>query len=257
MNLEHIQKNVKWKDLVELTPLEKFVENTLCFPWLIASLVVAYNEQYAIALPLSAMYFLTSLRQSHNGYHNALGISRFWTRCTLYFNSTFMLASLHAIKHNHVKHHKEALSHQDYERSIAEMKWWRALFHGPFHWWHLHRTALAEAKNSELLNILVELLLLTSIIAIALVFSMHFLVYHILFMILAECLLPFFTVWVVHHGCDEHNLANIQRNRIINFLTMNMMLHLEHHLFPAVPAIKLGELAKRIDQFEVTYNPRK
>ncbi|MFK7755443.1 MAG: fatty acid desaturase [Flavobacteriales bacterium] len=251
MNLEHIKQNVKWKDLVKLTPREKFIENTLCFPWLIASLVAAYNEYYLLALPCSAMYFLTSRRQSHNGYHNALGISQFWTRCTLYFNSTFMLASLHAIKHNHMKHHKEALSHEDYERRIAEMKWWRALVHGPFHWVYMHGVALKEGRRKEAPHILLELVLVLGLLTAAMGFQIHFLIYHMAFMILAECLLPFFTVWVVHHRCDEHKLANIQRSKVINFLTMNMMLHLEHHLFPAVPAIKLGVLSKRIDDFEV------
>jgi len=251
MQLEHIKQNVKWKDLVELSPLEKFIENTLCFPWLIGALLAAHYEFYVLAVPLSGMYFLTSLRQSHNGYHNALGINKFWTRCTLYFNSTFMLASLHAIKHNHMKHHKEALNHEDYERTVAEMKWWRALIHGPFHWAYLHKTALNEVSSRERLHIIFELILIGTLITMAAVFHIHFLIYHIIFMVLAECLLPFFTVWIVHHGCDEHKLAHVQRNRIINFLTMNMMLHLEHHLFPAVPAIKLGVLAKRIDDFEV------
>ncbi|MEO1218871.1 MAG: fatty acid desaturase, partial [Bacteroidota bacterium] len=33
-----------------------------------------------------------------------------------------------------------------------------------------------------------------------------------------------------------------------NLLTYNMFYHLEHHLFPAVPTIKLPELARRIDK---------
>ncbi len=254
MNLEKIKTGVKWKDLVELTPREKLIENTLCFPWLIASLLLAYNEYYLLALPFSGMYFLTSLRQSHNGYHNALGISKFWTRCTLYFNSTFMLASLHAIKHNHMKHHKEALSHEDYERSVADMKWWRALIHGPFHWMYMHGVALKEAGRKEVIHVLFELLLVISLVTLSFSVAIHFLIYHILFMVLAESLLPFFTVWMVHRGCDEHKLAHVQRNKIVNFLTMNMMLHLEHHLFPAVPAIKLGILADRIDDFEVNHD---
>ncbi|WP_223233350.1 fatty acid desaturase [Chitinophaga sp. CF418] len=34
----------------------------------------------------------------------------------------------------------------------------------------------------------------------------------------------------------------------MNKITFSMFYHLEHHLFPAEPTIKLPELAKRIDQ---------
>jgi fatty acid desaturase len=42
-------------------------------------------------------------------------------------------------------------------------------------------------------------------------------------------------------------IARTQRTWWKNFVTYNMFYHLEHHLFPAVPTIKLPELAKRID----------
>jgi len=72
-------------------------------------------------------------------------------------------------------------------------------------------------------------------------------------MILAELLMPFFTIWVTHHGHDEHSLAHIRRNKWLNKATMNMMLHYEHHLFPAVPTIKLGELTRRIELAEKSF----
>lgn len=67
-------------------------------------------------------------------------------------------------------------------------------------------------------------------------------------MIGGEFLMAFFAVWTVHHDTtDSPELARTQRSRWKNAITFSMFYHLEHHLFPAVPTIKLPELAKRID----------
>jgi fatty acid desaturase len=76
----------------------------------------------------------------------------------------------------------------------------------------------------------------------------QFLVYHIAVMATGELFSAFFAVWTVHHDLDERVIARTQRARWKNVITYNMFYHLEHHLFPAVPTIKLPQLAKRIDR---------
>ncbi|HEY0084638.1 MAG TPA: fatty acid desaturase, partial [Allosphingosinicella sp.] len=72
--------------------------------------------------------------------------------------------------------------------------------------------------------------------------------YHVLTMLLAQCLTAYFAVWITHRGCDgEELVARTQRSRLVNFVTYNMFFHLEHHLFPAVPVKRLGRLAQRLD----------
>ena len=73
------------------------------------------------------------------------------------------------------------------------------------------------------------------------------LVYHVLVMILANAMVGFFAVWSVHHGCDEIVYARSERHPLINLLTFNLLYHIEHHLFPAVPTNHLPLLAKRLD----------
>lgn len=51
---------------------------------------------------------------------------------------------------------------------------------------------------------------------------------------------------VISH--DSPDFARTQRTGWKNKITFSMFYHLEHHLFPAVPTIKLPELAKRIDE---------
>ncbi len=250
MELDKIKAQVKWRDLIRLTPTEKLIENMLCWPWLFASLTLAAFEYYLVALPITAIYFLAALRQSHNGYHNALGISQTATNITLLANSPFMLASLHSIKLNHMEHHRHDLDEDDYERTVSDMPWWRVLLHGPQHWWHNHKTAFTLANHREKRWLRAELTLIFSLFWVAMLFQIQFLIYHFSVIFIAELLLPFFTVWLTHHGHDEHSIAHVRRNKFLNLITMNMLLHYEHHLFPAVPAIKLGELTRRIEAVE-------
>lgn len=68
-------------------------------------------------------------------------------------------------------------------------------------------------------------------------------------MIFGEFMMAFFAVWTVHHDTHEHpEIARTQRGSWKNKITFSMFYHLEHHLFPAVPTIKLPELARRIDE---------
>ena len=73
-----------------------------------------------------------------------------------------------------------------------------------------------------------ELLSIAIFITAVFYFNIHFLMYHIAVMIVGE-------------------FARTQRGTWKNKITFSMFYHLEHHLFPAVPTIKLPELARRID----------
>ena len=50
----------------------------------------------------------------------------------------------------------------------------------------------------------------------------------------------------MHHDCDE-TIARTERNPLVNLLTFNLLYHVEHHLFPAIPSNHLPALAKRLD----------
>lgn len=94
-----------------------------------------------------------------------------------------------------------------------------------------------------------ELISIAVFVFIAFYFQFDFLIYHILIMFFGELLMSFFAVWTVHHDTHENpNIARTQRGFWKNKLTFSMFYHMEHHLFPAVPTIKLPELAERIDK---------
>ncbi|WP_336691319.1 MULTISPECIES: hypothetical protein [unclassified Chryseobacterium] len=79
MDSSELIKKVEWKDLKSLSTKEMLIENNISLPWLFASLFLAYKGYYWAALPFSGFYFLTALRQVHNGFHNSLGTGKFLT----------------------------------------------------------------------------------------------------------------------------------------------------------------------------------
>ena len=160
-----------------------------------------------------------------------------------------MMVSIHAVRFNHLRHHKYCLSDEDYEGKSAGMTWYGAILYGPVHMFLIHKATLQLGNAKDRRNVIFELSSIAVLVALVLYFQIHFLIYHILVMIAGEFLMAFFAVWTVHHDThDEPELARTQRSKWKNKITFSMFYHLEHHLFPAVPTIKLPELARRIDE---------
>lgn len=248
--MTHVEltRKVEWRDLAKLSIIEMLIENNISIPWAVLSWGAAYYGHYLLALPFSVMFFLTAFRQVHNGFHNSLGTSRTLTWLSLYLNSLLMITSAHAVKFNHIRHHKHCLGENDYEGKSAGMSWLGAVLYGPVHIFLIHKITLQLGDRRYRLNVILELISIAALLAVVFAFNIRFLIYHCIVMIAGELLSAFFAVWSVHRGCDEETIARTQRTGWKNFATYNMFYHLEHHLFPAVPAIKLPELAKRIDK---------
>jgi fatty acid desaturase len=247
MSSPSLLKQVKWKDLTRLNRREILIENTITLPWLSSSLLLAYLHLYVFALPCSIMFFLTALRQVHNGFHNSLGIGKKATWLSLYLNSLLMMTSIHAVKFSHLRHHKYCLGEQDHEGKCAKMPWHQAILYGPVHIFSIHKAAITLGTKKYKRDVIIEIVSVCIFMITVVAANIQFLIYHCVVMMAGEMFSAFFAVWTVHHDLDEHVIARTQRSRWKNFVTYNMFYHLEHHLFPAVPTIKLPELAKRID----------
>lgn len=249
MTQQEILRRVEWKDLRRLSIKEMLIENNLTLPWLFASMTLAYYGYYLLALPFSAFFFLTGLRQVHNGFHKSLGTNKFLTWVSLFGNSVLMMTSIHAVKFNHIRHHKYCLGDEDYEGKSAGMSWYGAIFYGPVHMFLIHKVTLQLGNKNYRRNVILELAAITLFASLVFYFKIHFLIYHIIVMVIGEFLMAFFAVWTVHHDTHDHpDMARTQRTGWKNKITFSMFYHLEHHMFPAVPTIKLPELARRIDE---------
>lgn len=250
-------RSVEWKDLMELSTWEVVRELLIFVPWLATSLFFAYlagsTGQIAWYLPAMAcsfMLFLVGLRQVHNAYHYALGISKPLTEWVIYFNSVLLLGSMHAVKFNHLRHHKHCMDDDDVEALSARMPGWKALLLGPYFPIMLHWTALTKGNRRVKSWVIFELVSnLVLIGCIFFVFNLAFLKYHIIVMAVGQCFTGFFAVWTVHHDCDRHHfIARTLRTKWKNFVSYNMFYHVEHHLYPKVPTCHLPELARRLDE---------
>lgn len=185
----------------------------------------------------------------HNGFHNSLGTNKFLTWLSLYINSILMFSSIHAIKFNHLRHHKYCLSAEDQEGKSAHMTWYGAILYGPIHMFKIHQVTWKLGNKKYRKNMIFELISIILFTSVILYFDITWLIYHGLIMVIGEFLMAFFAVWTVHHDTHENpELARTQRAGWKNKITFSMFYHLEHHLFPAVPTIKLPELARRIDE---------
>jgi fatty acid desaturase len=240
---------VEWKDLIRLNRGEIIYELTLSLPWLLASWLAAFYHIYVVALACSFMFFLTGLRQVHNAYHYALGVSRPATEWVMLLMSVLMLGSMHAIQLNHLRHHKYCMREEDIEAMSARMQWWKALVVGPWFPLRLHVHALRTGTRRQRKWIAAELILnLLLLVAVCGLLTCSWLKYHVIAMTAGQCLTAFFAVWTVHHHCQDHPpMARTVRGKLKARVTYNMFFHVEHHLFPAVPTCKLDLLAQRID----------
>lgn len=242
-------RSVAWRDLMPVSRREIVWELLLPATWLAASLIIAGFGHYAFALGFSFVFFLTGLRLVHNAFHFAVGLSRRTTESVLWMLSLVMLGSMHAVKFNHLRHHKLTNGDGDVEGRSAEMPAWQALLFGPAFPVLLHATALTHGSRKVRMAVIAELVMNAT--WMYLVFGpLHFraLRYHVIAMSIGQCLTAFFAVWTVHHHCDRtHYIARTIRSRIKNAITFNMFRHIEHHLFPGVPTCHLTELSKRID----------
>lgn len=259
MNIQQkVLNEVYWQDLLKLNRKDICAELLISIPWLILSFIFAFLAWYPVALFCSFMFFLTGLRQVHNSFHFALGLSKRQTHWVMFILSIIMLGSMHAVQINHLRHHQHCMQDEDIEAKSAKMKWWQALLFGPIFPILLHKKAFQVGTKTQRKWMIAELLANFAVIGLIFgVLESDVLKYHIYAMLIGQCMTAFFAVWTVHHDTEDHvYMARTVRNEFKRVVTYNMFYHVEHHLFPAVPTRKLHILAKRLDDYDPTVEIR-
>ena len=253
-----LRHSIEWKDLRTLSRRQVVHELLLPAPWLAASLAAAANQWHGLALPCSFMFFLTGLRQVHGAFHYSIGVTRRGADFVMAALSALMLASMHAVQINHLRHHVHCMDDGDVEAMSARMPLWKAIVTGPAFPVRLHLTAFRVATTRQRRWILVELSACVVVVAAAFISGIGWFRYHVLAMMVGQCLTSFFAVWTVHHDCDANGIfARTIRGGFKSWFTYDMFYHLEHHLFPAVPTSRLPELARRLDEADPQWNSKR
>jgi len=247
---------VEWQDLRQLTRGQIAYNVILPYPFLLLSWWLASQSWYVLACGASYLFFAAAFRQAHDGYHHSLGIGKRTTTVILLLLSALLMTSLHSIRATHMAHHRDPLGDNDIEGSLAKVSWWQAMLGGITYRLDIYRHGLhlSSRRNRKLAwlefaligSVIIFALMLTAFTVPVLAILTQVLIYHILTMMLANASVGIIAVWGVHHDCDE-TVARTERNPIVNVLTFNLLYHVEHHLFPAVPSNHLPVLAKRLD----------
>ncbi len=241
-------RGIEWRDLRALTGLQIVRGLLLTPPWLVLSLVLAQAGYLVPALFASFVLFMAGLRQAHDGFHRTLGLPRLATDAFLFVLSLVLAIPLHAVKYNHLCHHAHPLAEDDVEGACARMPGWLAILLGPIFTVRMLFHAARKARPELQRWIFAEGVALVVLAVVAVSLDCYWLRYHLVVMLLGNCFTAFFAVWLVHHDCPPEGIfARTQRGWMVNWLTLNLFYHLEHHLFPAVPACRLPELAQRLD----------
>lgn len=239
--------NIEWQDLRQLSLGETVYNIFLSLPFLLLSWWSAWQGWWLLALVATFFFFTAALRQAHDCYHRTLGVGKLATETMLFFLSITMLCSTHAIRHTHLNHHRDPLGDSDVEGNWACLPWYQAILGGCIFSIMIQWFGLTHGSRRNRMLVAFDMLLIFAVIAAAFITMHPILIYHVLVMILANTMVGFFAVWSVHHGCDEVVYARSERHPLINLLTFNLLYHIEHHLFPAVPTNHLPILANRLD----------
>jgi fatty acid desaturase len=239
---------VAWRDLTPMGPRDGLIECLHPLPWLMASLFLADQRLWLAALACSFLFFLTALRLNHEAIHQNLGFSARGHRLVLHGLSALMLGSNTAVAANHLHHHMHVMRPDDLEGKAGRMKGWQVLLYGPVFPLEMHIAAWQRGGPAQRKRMRIDGALNLAMIVAFVASGWAPLGYHLIVVAIAQCLTAFFAVWITHQGCEGRgHIARTQRAPIINLLSYNMFLHLEHHLFPGVPVKRLGILARRID----------
>ncbi|MCH1783165.1 fatty acid desaturase family protein [Psychrobacter glaciei] len=239
--------SIEWQDLRQLSLSETVYNIFLSLPFLLLSWWSAWQGWWLLALVATFFFFTAALRQAHDCYHRTLGVGRLATEIMLFFLSITMLCSTHAIRHTHLNHHRDPLGDSDVEGNWARLPWYQAILGGGIFSIAIQWFGLTHGSRRNRILVACDMLLIFAVIAAAFITMHPVLIYHVVVMILANTMVGFFAVWSVHHGCDDVVYARSERHPLINLLTFNLLYHIEHHLFPAVPTNHLPKLAKRLD----------
>jgi fatty acid desaturase len=240
---------IAWRDLVALSRFETLRELALPLPWLVLAIVFAFRQHTVLAIVCTFVLFMTGLRVTHGAFHRSLGLSARGDDAVMFVLSALLGGSMHAIEHTHLAHHRDPLGRDDVEGHIAHRSFLHALISSPLYPWQIHAASLrrgdARTRRWVRRELIVAFALIAAVWSIELLAPLRTITFALMF---ANASAAMVGIWAVHHGCEHEGfIARTSRWPWLDRLAAHMFLHLEHHLYPAVPTCHLPMLVKRFD----------
>ena len=241
------------KDLLDVPwPRRAF---SLAVPFLLtaAFFLLATRGWWPVALLCPVLLsFLTYGSTSHDLVHRNLRLPAWINETLLSAIELLAFRSGHAYRTVHLNHHAHFPDEDDLEGAAARMSWFRALLDGVTLQYRLWAFALRR-PGTKRRWVIVEgttVLLLFAVCLALLPVSPWPAVYAGL-MIAGSWVYPFVTAYLVHDagGAGELTLTRLFRGRVLSWLALEHLYHLEHHLYRQVPHHNWPRLARRLDPY--------
>jgi beta-carotene hydroxylase len=242
------------EDLLEMTPLWRGAALLGPFVCTVLFFALASRGLWWLALPcLAAHTFLTYASVSHDLVHGTLGLKPRANDVLLALVELLGLRSGHAYRASHLFHHRRFPDEEDLEGAPARMSLVGALLEGPIYLWRLGLQAFRRAGARERWWMAIELAAILAYAAVAVSLWLAGVtalpaIYGGL-LVLGSWLFPLVFVYLMHDAAGRSAFFQTRafRGRILPALMLHHTYHLEHHLYPMVPARNWRSLGRRLD----------
>jgi beta-carotene hydroxylase len=250
-----------------LPPLSELGEDLLALtvPWRVAALAAPFactalffwlaSGAWWWLAPLSLVLhtFFSYASVSHDLVHGTLRLPPRLNDVLLALVELTGLRSGHAYRATHLFHHRAFPDPDDPEGAPARMGLLRALLEGPVYLGRLWLWAWRRSPPRERAWVAAEGAVIAAYAGVAAYLwltgrSAAPAAYGAL-VFLGSWLFPFVFVYVQHDATGRSPLFQTKafRGRLVPALMLHHSYHLEHHLYPNVPARNWRELARRLD----------
>ncbi len=215
----------------------------------------------AVLCPILLSFF-TYASISHDLVHRNLGLPKWLNEMLLSLTELLALRSGHAYRSSHLHHHAHFPEEDDLEGAAARMNFWQALKDGLSLQFRIYGHAWRK-RGKDFAWIVLEGGLCLFLIVLAMISLQWTYVpcVYVVLVVAGSWVYPLMTSWIPHDasGGDPLMQTKLFRGKVLGWLALEHLYHLEHHLYPQVPHHRWSELARRLDPYfqKVGLVPRK
>lgn len=216
-------------------------------------IAAAFGAWPVAVVAIALLSFVSYGSTSHDLVHRNLGLPPHVNDALLSVIEALALRSGRAYRISHLHHHAAFPDADDAEGSPAHRSLVSALLEGPIYVPRLVLWSWKRARTAERRAILLEAAWALGVVSAAIVFRREFpaLSVYCVLVIAASWVFPLGLVYLQHdpNGASELFQTRAYRGRIVPAVLFHHLYHLEHHLYPKVPAHHWRELSRRLDPF--------
>ena len=228
---------------------------SLTAPFVLTALFFVLTAQgewiAALACPV-LLSFLTYGSISHDLVHRNLGLPKWLNEILLTLIELLAFRSGHAYRAVHLHHHAHFPAEDDLEGAASKMSFVRALVEGiglQARLWFFAMRKPGAHRPWAIVECVASVVLLGASIAVWPVTKAP--AAYAALMIMGSWIFPLITAYIPHDARGETELTQTKlfRGKVLSWVALEHLYHLEHHLYPGVPHHNWPELASRLDPF--------